>query len=372
MPHYIWQQKNWTSFRWDAQALLTAVGKCRSQQGRLLGIVTSLGLTQSKEAQAELVVEEAVTTSAIEGEKLSPESVRSSVARQLGLPTAGMPADRSAEGLVSVLLDAAGNFDAPLTAQRLHGWHAALFPTGYSGLLKIRVGKWRGEVSMRIVSGPIGRERVHYEAPPAQQVPGEMKRFIYWWNGDREHMDSIISAAIAHFWFVVIHPYEDGNGRIARALTDMALARDDRQPFRYYSLSSQIMKERKDYYAALEKCSTGNGDITPWLAWFLGCFGRAIENSEEKLAIVLDKARFWQKHTHDPLSERQRKVINRLLDSGRGCFEGGLTTRKFVSLAGVSRATAFREIEQLLEMGILVHRPGRGRSVSYEVKWEDA
>ncbi|MBI5633050.1 MAG: Fic family protein [Nitrospirae bacterium] len=372
MPHYLWQRKDWTCFRWDAEALLPVLGRCRIRQGRLLGIIASLGMAQAREAQAELIVEEAVTTSAIEGEALSPLSVRSSVARRLGLPTAGLPNDRSADGLVSVLLDAAGHADDPLTVQRLHSWHAALFPTGYSGLHKIRVGRWRGESPMRIVSGPVGRERVHYEAPPASAVAGEMKHFVSWWNRDRKGSDGIIRAAVAHLRFVIVHPYEDGNGRIARVLTDMAIAGDDLQPFRYYSLSSQIMKERIDYYAALEKCSTGSGDITPWLSWFLGCFSRAIESSEGKVAVVLDKARFWQRHAHTSLSERQRKVMNRLIDSGRKGFEGGLTTRKYVALTNASRATAFREIEQLLQFGMLIRRPGGGRSASYTVKWDDS
>lgn len=223
---------------------------------------------------------------------------------------------------------------------------------------------------MLSVSGPIGRERVHYEAPPGSTVPGEMRRFIAWYNRPDDAADGVLRAAIAHFRFVAVHPYEDGNGRIARALTDMAIARDDCRSLRYFSLSTQIMKERDDYYAALGSCSAGDGDLTPWLLWFLGCFGRAIASSEERLARVLGKARFWRRHAEGPLSERQRKVVNRLLDEGPGGFEGGLTTRKYVGLAGVSRATAFREIEALLTHGLLVRRPGGGRSVSYEVKRE--
>jgi Fic family protein len=368
--HYLWEREGWTDFQWDAQGLLTPLGDCRRRQGKLLALVASLRMPQAKEAQAEILVEEAVTTSAIEGERLSLSSVRSSVARKLGLATAGLPADRTSEGLVSVLLDAAGNFNAPLSASRLHAWHAALFPTGYSGLRRIRVGRWRGAEPMRIVSGPVGRERVHYEAPPSFEVPREMRRFISWWSRTRGTLDGVLRAAISHLRFVVIHPYEDGNGRIARALTDMAIAQDDGQPFRYYSLSSQIMKERDGYYQVLERCSKGTGDVTEWFLWFLGCFGRAIESSEKKLATVLGKARFWQRHAETPLSERQRKVINRLIDAGQGGFEGGLTTRKYVSIAGVSRATAFREIEKLLEAGILVRRPGGGRSISYDLRWE--
>jgi Fic family protein len=367
---YLWQRESWADFRWDAHGLLAALGDCRKRQGKLLALAASLGMSQARAAQAEILVEEAVTTSAIEGERLSLPSVRSSVARKLGLPTAGLPADRTSDGLVSVLLDAAGNFNAPLTVRRLHAWHAALFPTGYSGLRRIRVGRWRGEEAMLIVSGPVGRERVHYEAPPSSAVPREMRGVIFWWSKSRGTFDGVLRAALSHLRFVVIHPYEDGNGRIARALTDMAIAQDDEQPFRYYSLSAQIMKERDVYYRVLERCSKGNGDVTEWLLWFLGCFGRAVESSEKKLAAVLGKARFWQRYAETPLSGRQRKVVNRLIDAGPGGFEGGLTTRKYVSIAGVSRATAFREIEKLLEAGILLRRPGGGRSISYDLRWE--
>ncbi len=370
MATLIWQHADWTEFRWDAAVLLPLLGECRKRQGKLLAEVSSLGMALAMEAQAELLTDEAITTAAIEGEILARESVRSSVARQLGLPTAGLSTDRSADGLVSVLLDATADAASPLTAQHLHGWHAALFPTGYSGFTRIRVGRWRGEGPMRVVSGAAGRERVHYEAPPARTVPGEMRTFLSWFNRHEPAADGLIRAAVAHFRFVAVHPYEDGNGRLARALTDRAIARDDRRPARYYSMSSQIMKERLDYYAALARCSNGEGDLTPWLAWFLGCFGRAIAASEQRLAVVLDKARFWRRYAGLPLTERQLKVVNRLLDTGRGGFEGGLTTRKYVGMTGASRATAFREIENLLTRDILLRRPGGGRSVSYDLRWE--
>ena len=234
---------------------------------------------------------------------------------------------------------------------------------------KIRVGKWRGTQPMRVVSGPIGRETIHFEAPPADLIPAEIGHFLEWWNESRGNLEGLLRAAIAHFRFVTIHPFEDGNGRIARALTDMALSQDDRQSIRYYSLSSQIMAERDAYYNVLKRCQKGNGDITQWLDWFLDCFGRAIQRSEGLLKTVLDKAAFWKTHAQDPLSERQRKVINRMLDAGKGGFEGGLTTRKYVSLADVSRATAFREMEQLVALWILKQNPGRGRSASYDLKW---
>jgi Fic family protein len=266
-------------------------------------------------------------------------------------------------------LDATRNHEKPLTEERLHGWHAALFPTGYSGMHMIKVGQWRGASSMRVVSGPLGREKVHFEAPPADRIAGEMHRYLAWWEKSRESMEGLLRAAIAHFRFVTIHPFEDGNGRIARALTDMALAEDDGQPLRYYSMSSQVMSERDAYYHVLERCQKGGGEITEWLLWFLGCFSRAIERSEGLLAIVLGKAAFWKIHAQAPLSARQRKVLNRMLDFGRGGFAGGMTTRKYAALAGVSRATAFRELSQLLELGIIKQNPGGGRSASYDLVW---
>lgn len=369
MTHYIWQNKDWPNFRWDTNILLPALSECRLLQGKLLSRVSSLGLALGREAQAEIVVEEAVKTSAIEGERLSRESVRSSVARRLGLPSAGLPADRHADGLVSILLDAAQNFDMPLTAERLHGWHAALFPAGYSGLHKVRAGEWRGDEPMRVVSGPVGRETVHFEAPPVDCVDGEMRRFFRWWKDEKGKLEGVLRAAVAHFYFITIHPYEDGNGRLARALTDLALAQDDRQAVRYYSLSAQIMAERDTYYEVLEKCQKGDGDVTEWLSWFLGCFSRSLTRSDQILTAVFDKAGFWSLHAHTLLNERQRKVVNRLLDCGREGFEGGLSTRKYASMTGVSRATAFRELEQLLGLGVIRRRPGGGRSVSYELVW---
>lgn len=238
-------------------------------------------------------------------------------------------------------------------------------------MYKIRAGKWRGIQPMRVVSGPVGREIVHFEAPSTDRIPTEIDHFLEWWNESRDHLEGLLRSAIAQFWFVTIHPFEDGNGRIARALTDMALSQDDRQPIRYYSLSSQIMAERDAYYHVLERCQKGDGDITEWLDWFLGCFCRAVHRSKDLLKTVLDKAAFWKARAQDSLSERQRKVINRMLDAGKGGFRGGLTTRKYVSLADVSRATAFREMEQLLALGILKQNPGKGRSASYDLNWPD-
>jgi len=369
MFQYIWERPDWTDFRWRNESIIQALGQCRLLQGKLLNKVTGLGLTLESQTQMEILSEETLMTAAIEGDNLDVRAVRSSVARKLGLPSAGVSADRHIDGLVSVLIDATRHHDAPLTEERLCGWHASLFPTGYSGMYRIKVGEWRGDQPMRVVSGPIGHETIHFEAPAAERMPAEIDHFLEWWNDGKDHLEGLLRAAIAHFRFVTIHPFEDGNGRIARALTDMALSQDDRQSIRYYSLSSQIMAERNAYYDVLERCQKGDGDITPWLEWFLGCFGRAVQRSEDLLKTVLDKAAFWKTHNQFPLSDRQRKVINRILDTGRGKFEGGLTTRKYVSLTGVSRATAFREIEQLVALGILIQRPGRGRNTSYDLNW---
>jgi Fic family protein len=340
-------------------------------QGKLLTQVGSLGFKLSREARVDILTEEAVTTSAIEGERLNRESVRSSVARHLGLPAAGLaPASRSVDGLVEVLLDATQHYQTPLTAARLKRWQAALFPTGYSGLRKIRTGQWRGATApMQVVSGAVGRERVHYEAPPGSRVAKEMQQFLTWWKVSATREDGLLRSGLAHLYCVTIHPVEDGNGRIARALTEMALAQDERQPTRYYSLSSQIMDERNAYYQVLEANQKGDGDVTGWLEWYLGCYTRAVERAERLLGNVLAKATFWQRHVQVDLNPRQRKVLNRLLDVGKGGFQGGLTTRKYVAMAKVSRATAFREISDLLEKGLLAQNPARGRSVSYEVKW---
>jgi Fic family protein len=371
MTQYLWERPDWTHFRWKNEDILLTLGECRLLQGKLLSKVADLGFTLENQAQIEILTEETLKTALIEGESLNVQTVRSSVARKLGLPSAGLRVDRYIDGLVSILLDATKNHDEPLTQKRLFGWQAALFPTGYSGIHKIKVGKWRGDKPMRVVSGPIGHENIHFEAPPSDRIPVEIGRFLEWWKMSRGNVEGLLRAAIAQFWLVTIHPFEDGNGRIARALTDMALSQDDRQSIRYYSLSSQIMAERNAYYNVLEHCQKHNGDITDWLNWFLGCFCRAIKSSEGMLVIVLNKASFWKSHSGDSLTERQRKVINRLLDAGKDGFTGGLTTKKYVSLAKVSRATAFREIDHLMKLGIIKQNPGRGRNVSYDLNWEE-
>jgi Fic family protein len=367
MQTYIWQLNNWPTLTWDTDRLLTPLGECRLLQGKLLSKIGGLGMQLDHQAQAEILIEEAIKTSAIEGELLDLRSVRSSVARCLGLPSAGLPVDRRIDDLVSVLLDATQNFDKPLTDERLWGWQAALFPSGYSGMHKIKVGGWRDSAEpMRVVSGPIGREKIHSEAPPADKLDFEMKRFLSLWSESFGKYEGIVRAALVHLWFVTIHPFDDGNGRIARALTDMALAQDDKQRVRYYSLSTQIMTEREGYYDVLEKTQKGTGDVTDWLVWFMGCFARAIEKSEDIMNGVFSKSDFWRLHAQDNFTDRQMKVINRLLDAGIEGFAGGMTTQKYASMTHTSRATAFRELDQLLELGIL-RRVGQGRSVRYEL-----
>jgi Fic family protein len=367
MTQYIWQQDQWPNLTWDSEKLLSPLGDCRLLQGRLLSTIEALGLNRDERAQAEMLVEETVKTAAIEDEQLDVRSVRSSVARRLGLPSAGMPFDRRIDDLVSVLIDATQDYDKPLTAERLWGWQTALFPSGYSGMHKIKVGGWRESAEpMRVVSGPIGREKVHYEAPPADVLAKEMATFLLWFDESQGKTEGIIRAAVAHLWFVTIHPFDDGNGRLARAITDMALAQDDKQRTRYYSLSSQIMADRESYYLTLEKTQKGSCNITEWLTWFLESFGRAIERSEEIMGNATGKADFWRQYDQQKLSDRQKKMVGRLLDAGADGFEGGMTTKKYASMTHCSRATAFRELDQLCAMGIL-ERVGQGRAVRYRL-----
>lgn len=372
---YIWQAPSWPEFRWNSNALLRSLGDCRFQQGSLLSQMRELGFEVQQQARAEVLIEEALKTSEIEGERLDPNAVRSSVARRLGLPSAGVSAIRNqhADGMVEILLDATMNYEKELTADRLFGWHAALFPTGYSGLHKIRVAGWRDdrEGPMRVISGPIRRDKIHYEAPPADRLEGEMKRFLRWWEKGRNNMDGILRAGVAHLWFVAVHPFEDGNGRIARTLTDMTLAQDENLSTRFYSLSSQIMAERDEYYEALERTNKGAGEITEWLIWFLECMSRAILRSNELLCTVMQKTRFWKRHAQTDLNDRQRKAINRLLEAGIGGFEGGMTNRKYAGMTHISRATAQRELADLVGKGILRANPGGGRSASYDLVWDD-
>ena len=370
-PHYIWQHEYWQDFRFDSEKLLQPLAAVRKIQGRLLGTVEDLGFDDSLRASAVSLEEDAIQTAAIEGETLDREGVRSSIAKHLGLPHAGLrPADRAVDGLVQVLLDATRNYASPLTDERLRGWHAALFPTGHSGFHKITVGAWRTS-PMQVVSDPFGKQKVHYEAPHPEKLDDEMILFFDWWRSSLTDTDGIIRAALAHLYFVTVHPFDDGNGRLARCIADMALAQDEKTGMRFYSLSAQIMTERESYYEVLERTQKGTGDTTEWLLWFFGCLERAIVAAEKTLATILLKAKFWKLHSDVPLTERQRKVLNRLLDAGPDGFEGGLSTRKYMGMAKTSRATAWREIEDLLQKEILRALPGGGRSTAYEVTWEN-
>jgi Fic family protein len=362
---YVHENPGWPEFTWDSEALAGALAAVRHKQGRHLGKMEALGFDLRTEASLKALTEEVVKSSAIEGEHLNPEEVRSSIARRLGLDVAGLPRpSREVEGVVEMMLDATRNFDNPLTEERLFGWHAALFPTGRSGMHRIVVGAWRtGDAgATQVVSGPIGRERVHFEAPAADHLEAEMKRFLEWINRSSE-VDPVLKAGVAHFWFVTIHPFEDGNGRIARAIADMVLSQADGTKDHYYSMSSGIEEERREYYRELESAQRGGLDITKWLAWFLGCLDRTIEDADHTLGSVLHKAKLWQQINRRPVDERQRKVINRMLDD----FQGHLTTSKYAKLARCSNDTALRDIRELLERGILVKNPGEGRSTSYRL-----
>jgi len=369
MVQYVWEDSSWPNFRWSSETLLQPLGQTRQLQGRLLAEAGYIGL----EMQAQVLTEETITTAAIEGEKLDLNSVRSSVARRLGLPTAGLPpTERHVDGLVDVLIDATANYARPLTSERLKGWHAGLFPTGYSGMTRIRVGEWRrGSKPLQVVSGPLGRERIHYKAPPASRIELEMGRFLEWWHSSPGNLDGLLRSALAHFWFVSIHPFEDGNGRIARAITDMALAQDECTGFRLYSMSAQISTERDAYYDVLERSQRGDGEISDWLVWFMGCVSRSIRRSQVQVRHVLRKSRFWQRCAEVTLNVRQQKVINRLLDAGPLGFEGGLTNRKYRGMTRVSRETAKRDMADLVEKGILKKNAGGGRSVNYDLVWPE-
>ena len=366
---YIWERRNWFDFKYDDAVLLKPLSHLRVLQGKLLGRIASLDIKLETEAQGAILVEEAVRTAEIEGQKLNRDAVRSSVAVRLGLPRGIGTHDRNVDGLVDVLLDAVCFHDKPLTLERLNGWHAALFPSGYSGLKKIIAGEPRGNAPMQIVSGPIGKERVHFEALPGEHLDEEMRLFVKWWDLSPGRMDGILRAAAAHLRFVTIHPYEDGNGRLARALTDMALAQDEKLKVRFYSVSSEIMRSRDEYYKILEDVQRCRLDATKWFIWFIKCVTASIEHSRDIIANVFIRFDFWNQHTQTQLNERQKKVLNRILDAGPGNFAGGLTTRKYVSIARVSRATAFREIADMLDKNVLRQLPGKGRSVHYDLVW---
>jgi Fic family protein len=362
MP-YIHELPHWPSLRWDQSRLAERLAAVRHRQGRLIGRMEGLGFSLRSEATLENLTQEILKSGEIEGEILDREQVRSSIARRLGLDIGGLTAaDRHVEGVVETMLDATQRYAEPLTEERLFGWHAAMFPAGRSGMARIKVGAWRDDESgpMQVVSGPMGRERVHYEAPRASQLPKEMTSFLEWFNG-AAGMDPVLEAAMAHLWFVTIHPFDDGNGRIARTIADMALARSEQTAQRFYSMSAQIRQERDEYYDILERTQKADLNITPWMEWFLGCLDRAFDGAEHTLADVFKKARFWEGHGGAAFNERQRDMLRRLLND----FEGKLTTSKWALIEKCSQDTALRDIDDLVARDILRKGPAGGRSTSY-------
>jgi Fic family protein len=362
---YIHELHDWPRFDWNRERLAEPLAAVRHRQGRLIGRMEALGFNLRQEAVLQTLTADVLKSSEIEGEKLDAEQVRSSIARRLGMDIGALKhADRNVEGMVEMMLDATRHYDQPLTAERLFSWHASLFPTGRSGMSKIRVGAWRDDSTgpMEVVSGPVGKEHVHFEAPAAARLDGEMKAFLDWFNKPPD-IDEVLKAGLAHLWFVTIHPFDDGNGRIARTIADMVLARSETSPQRFYSMSAEIRQERAAYYDILEQTQKGTLDITPWMEWFLGCLGRAIDGAQTILSAVIAKARLWERIQATSINERQRLVLNRLLDG----FEGKITTSKYSKLAKCSQDTALRDILPLAESGILVRNPGGGRSTSYSL-----
>ena len=361
---YIWQQPDWPSFRWDTALLLAPLGEVRRKQGAFAEAIGRLGFVERREAELEALTTEAADTSKIEGEALDYSSVRSSVARRLGITEAAvLPEDARVSGIVEMTLDATQHYREPLTEPRLFRWHTGLFPIAHGKRPTIRIGAWRTDATgpMRIVSGRVDVPKVHYEAPPAVRVPGEMSQFIDWFS-EETRGDGILRSAVAHLWFVTIHPFDDGNGRTARAVADMALAQDDESSQRFFSISRQILKERPKYYEVLERTQTGSLDITEWLLWYLDCYARAIEEARSVLTDVLHAGRFWMAHAQITFSERQRKVLNRFLHE----FEGSLTARKWAGIAHTSTDTAARDISDLVSKGVLVRNPGGSKRTSYQ------
>jgi len=365
LTDYIHTSPDWPKFRWSEEALSQRLAALRHRQGRLLGRMESLGFPLRAEAVLRTLTLDVLKSSEIEGEILDKEQVRSSIARRLGMDAGALaPTDRNTEGVVEMMLDATQNYDKPLTEERLFGWHASLFPTGYSALRKIRVGAWRDDAEgpMQVVSGSVGHERVHFEGPAADRLEREMTTFLDWFNND-DDADPVLRAGIAHLWFVTVHPFEDGNGRIARVIADMTLARSERSAQRFYSVSAQIRQEQNVYYAELEKAQKGTMEITSHLAWFLDCLNRAFDETENTLATVFRKARFWLSCAGAPFNDRQRLMLNKLLDG----MEGKLTSSKWARLVKCSQDTALRDILDLVDRGILAKDPAGGRSTSYSL-----
>jgi Fic family protein len=365
MPDYLHQLRDWPQFTWDQHRLAGQLAAVRHRQGRLIGRMQGLGLALRQEAVLQTLTEDVLKSSEIEGEVFDKEEVRSSIAHRLGMDAAGLPSvDRNVEGVVEMMLDATQKFGEPLTSERLLAWHASLFPAGRSGMRKILVGRWRDDRSgpMQVVSGAEGREHVHYEAPAAARLDADIKAFLDWLNSEGD-IDPVLKAALAHLWFVTVHPFDDGNGRIARAIADMALARSEDSPQRFYSMSAQIRLERNTYYDMLESTQKGDLDVTPWMEWFLGCLDRAFDGAEKTLAIVFRKAEFWKRHSATPFNERQHDIVNRLLDG----FDGNLTSSKWAIIEKCSADTALRDITDLLQRGLLRKNEGGGRSTSYSL-----
>lgn len=366
MRTFIYQQNNWPNFTWKNDEIINLLSEARNLQGRLIGKMESLGFNLRNEALLDTLTLDVLKSSEIEGEFLNPEQVRSSIARRLGMEIAGsVESDRNIDGVVEMMLDATQNCFKPLTADRLFDWHAALFPTGRSGMFKITVADWRKDTTgpMQVVSGTLGKEKVHFQAPDAELVEKEMKLFLDWFCNNQK-TDLVLKAAVAHLWFVTIHPFEDGNGRITRALTDMLLAKADKSNQRFYSMSAQIRIERKEYYEILEKSQKGNLDITEWMIWFLNCLINALKSTDSQLVSVLFKADFWTKNASTLINERQKKLLNKLLDG----FDGKLTSAKWAKITKSSKDTAIRDINDLIDKGILQKEAAGGRSTSYELK----
>lgn len=365
MKIYIYEDKDWPNFKWDSELLLPLLGKVRNQQGKLIGKMESLGFELKNEAVLDTLTLDVLNSSEIEGELLNPDQVRSSIARRLGMNIAGLvPSDRDVDGVVEMMLDATQNFSQTITKERLFGWHSSLFPSGRSGMYKIIVGNWRDDSTgpMQVVSGALGKEKVHYQAPNASELEKEMDSFLEWINNNNIQ-EPVIKAGIAHLWFVTLHPFEDGNGRIARAITDMLLARADGIPQRFYSMSSQIRTERKAYYNTLEKTQKGSMNVTNWLEWFLKCLLDALDSSNYKLEKVIYKHKFWNRNSSKLQNERQKLILNKLLDG----FDGTLTSSKWAKISKCSADTALRDIQDLINKGILKKSASGGRSTSYEL-----
>lgn len=374
MIHWIWQQPDWPNFNWDESIISPLLAKARLTQGKLLGLAQAFSNEAQMQINIQMLAEEMITSSAIEGEILNRASVRSSIAHRLGLSRVAlnMPPDRYIEGVLDMMLDATENFEQLLDLNRLSGWQASLFPTGFSGIRKINIGKLRGKGEMQIVSGRHNKTKIHFIAPPQKILQKEMNQFLKWINKKKFETDGLIRTAIAHLWFEILHPFDDGNGRVERAIIDMTLAQDENLSTRFYSLSAEIMANRKSYYQILQETTSGTLNITEWLKWFINCYCNAIQRSMSIIDLICLKNKFWQLHASTILNERQQKVLNKMLDKGVDGYEGGMTTRKYVAINKTSRATAYRELIDMVEKNCLEPMHAKGRSSAYQIKWDDS